>query len=151
MVRTDRDGLGARVSPKGKITFQLRYYYNGSEAAKRVDLGSYPAMPLVEARQETLRLRGLIEKGRYIEANPLADITGHEDLQIGSTCVDWEHLTRLFAESRAEAQPTRRRFDSRQPLDLPGIAGPAATGRVDQLLLKAARHHGDMTTEMPVE
>jgi hypothetical protein len=63
----------------------------------------------------------------------------------------WEHLTRLFAESRAEAQPTRRRFDSRQPLDLPGIAGPAATRRVDQLLLKAARHHGDMTTEMPVE
>jgi Arm DNA-binding domain len=92
MVRTDRDGLGARVSPKGKITFQLRYYYNGSEAAKRVDLGSYPAMPLVEARQETLRLRGLIEKGRYIEANPLADITGHEDLQIGSTCVDTKNV-----------------------------------------------------------
>ena len=39
LVRSDRDGLGARVSPKGKITFQLRYYYNGGEEAKRVDLG----------------------------------------------------------------------------------------------------------------
>lgn len=38
-VRSDRDGLGVRVSPNGKITFQLRYRYDG--AAKRVDLGTY--------------------------------------------------------------------------------------------------------------
>ena len=435
IVKTDRDGLGARVSPKGKITFQLRYYYHGSEQAKRVDLASYPSMSLVEARQESLRLRGLLEKGhdpaivlrteeqvivtaetfeglfrkwhesvckkkkkghreilrsheiytfptlgnipvrnislqmwlgllealaedipgiadriltnskqflkwcrkrQYIEVNPLADITGHEDLQIEkarevraltddeikwvfraiersrmalknrvftllclfygnrgaelrlakkddfdfvrmvwtvppenhkigaitgkpllrpitpvseflirmamqlagkskfimpsedpmvpmthSFCVHfpynimqylrryenremphwsmhdlrktartnlskfaqwhvaeialghvlpgdwrlydnhdylaemttaysayWEHLARLFAESRAEAQPTRRRFDTRQHLNLPGIAVPPPTRRVDQLLLKAAHHRGN-STEMP--
>ncbi len=34
LVKNDRDGLGSRVSPKGKITFQLRYYYNGSDEAK---------------------------------------------------------------------------------------------------------------------
>lgn len=63
LVRADRDGLGARVSPKGKITFQLRYYYNGSEAGKRVDLGSYPLMSLKQAREETLRLRSKLEQG----------------------------------------------------------------------------------------
>jgi len=63
LVKTDRDGLGARVSPKGKITFQLRYYYNGSDQAKRVDLGSYPLMSLIEAREETRRLRKQLEGG----------------------------------------------------------------------------------------
>jgi hypothetical protein len=58
--RADRDGLGARVSPKGKITFQLRYYFNGSKDAKRVDLGSYPLMSLKQAREETLKLTGTI-------------------------------------------------------------------------------------------
>jgi hypothetical protein len=47
----------------------------------------------------------------------------------------WAHLGRLFAESRAEAQPTRRRFDTRQQLDLPGLVVPATLGKIDQLLL----------------
>jgi len=34
----DRDGLGVRVTPKGKIVFQLRYRYDGKHS--RVDLGS---------------------------------------------------------------------------------------------------------------
>ncbi len=38
--RGDREGLGVRVTPKGKITFQLRYRYQG--AAKRLD--SYPRL-----------------------------------------------------------------------------------------------------------
>lgn len=36
--RADRDGLGVRVTPKGRITFQVRFYYGGSQ--HRVDLGS---------------------------------------------------------------------------------------------------------------
>lgn len=48
--RGDREGLGVRITPKGKITFQLRYRYQG--AAKRLDLGSYPLMSLKEARSE---------------------------------------------------------------------------------------------------
>ena len=51
--RGDREGLGVRVTPKGKITFQLRYRYQG--AAKRLDLGSYPLMSLKEARREAQR------------------------------------------------------------------------------------------------
>ena len=55
LVKADRDGLCARVSPKGKVTYSLRYYYNSSR--KRIDLGSYPLMSLKEARGEALRLR----------------------------------------------------------------------------------------------
>jgi integrase len=63
MLRADRDGLGARISPKGKITFQLRHYFGGSRNARRVDLGSYPLMDLKKARGETLRLRAKLEQG----------------------------------------------------------------------------------------
>lgn len=59
--RGDRDGLGVRITPKGKITFQLRYRYQGKP--KRLDLGSYPLMSLKEARSEAQRLRAQHEQG----------------------------------------------------------------------------------------
>ena len=59
--RTDRDGLAARITPKGKITFQIRLRYDGRQ--HRLDIGSYPAMSLKEARAETLRLNGRAEQG----------------------------------------------------------------------------------------
>lgn len=59
--RGDRDGLSVRITPKGKITFQLRYRYHG--AAKRLDLGSYPLMSLKEARGQAQRLRAHHEQG----------------------------------------------------------------------------------------
>ena len=62
LIKSDRDGLAARVSPKGKITWQLRYRHNGSD--KRVDLGSYPATTLKSAREESARLRASVETGR---------------------------------------------------------------------------------------
>lgn len=58
---TDRDAMGVRISPKGKIVFQLRYRYNGKQ--KRVDLGSYPNLSLKNARIEADRLRAELERG----------------------------------------------------------------------------------------
>lgn len=58
---SDRDGLGVRVTPRGKITFQLRYRYGGT--AKRLDLGTYPLMSLKEARAEAQRRKGQLEQG----------------------------------------------------------------------------------------
>lgn len=60
-VKADRDGLSARVSPKGKITYAMRYYHNNTR--KRVDLGSYPLMSIKEARAEVTRLRKKLEQG----------------------------------------------------------------------------------------
>lgn len=59
--RGDREGLGVRITPRGKITFQLRYRYDGWP--KRLDLGSYPLMSLKEARAEAQRLRARHEQG----------------------------------------------------------------------------------------
>ena len=59
--RGDREGLGVRMTPKGKITFQIRYRYEGKP--KRLDLGSYPLMSLKEARAEAQRLRARHEQG----------------------------------------------------------------------------------------
>lgn len=59
--RSDREGLGVRVTPRGKITFQLRYRYDGRP--RRLDLGSYPLMSLKEARAEAQRLRARHEQG----------------------------------------------------------------------------------------
>ncbi|PHS23225.1 MAG: integrase [Methylophaga sp.] len=61
LVKADRDGLSARVSPKGKITFTMRYYYG--ETRKRLDIGSYPLLTLKEAREEVTRLRKQLEQG----------------------------------------------------------------------------------------
>lgn len=58
---SDRDGLGVRVTPKGKIVFQLRYRYDGKH--KRADLGSYPALNLKAARAESQRLKAQLEQG----------------------------------------------------------------------------------------
>jgi len=59
--RSDRDGLGVRITPNGKITYQLRYRYDGG--AKRLDLGTYPLLPLKDARAEVQRLKAQLEQG----------------------------------------------------------------------------------------
>ncbi|MBC68387.1 MULTISPECIES: site-specific integrase [Acinetobacter] len=59
--KSDRDSLSARVSAKGKITFQIRFRFDGRGA--RIDLGSYPLISLKEAREKALEIRSLIEKG----------------------------------------------------------------------------------------
>ena len=62
IVKADRDGLSARVSPKGKIVFQFRYRFDGKQ--QRVDIGTYPLMKLAEARNELDRLRAVLDQGR---------------------------------------------------------------------------------------
>lgn len=60
--KADRDGLSVRISPKGKVVFQFRYRWNGK--ADRLDIGSYPATSLKEARDLTLFYRGELEQHR---------------------------------------------------------------------------------------
>ena len=61
-VEPDRDGLSVRVSPKGKITFQMRFRYEGKQA--RLDLGSYPNLTLLQARKELQKMKGVLEAGQ---------------------------------------------------------------------------------------
>lgn len=62
LTKADSDGMSARVSPKGKVTFQLRYRYAGKQC--RLDLGTYPLVTLKQARQEAERMRAVLESGR---------------------------------------------------------------------------------------
>jgi integrase len=57
----DRDAMSVRITPKGKIIFQLRYRYNNKQ--HRLDLGSYPNLSLKNARSEVSRLKAELEKG----------------------------------------------------------------------------------------
>src|SRR5690606_28715083 len=66
-VKSDRDGLSVRVSPLGKIVYQLRYRHAGK--AKRVDLGTYPLMSLKAARTMSQELRAALEQGHDPKQN----------------------------------------------------------------------------------
>lgn len=61
LVKSDRDGLSARVTPRGKVIWQIRYRIEGKQ--QRLDLGTYPAMTLKQARDAAQNRRGQIEQG----------------------------------------------------------------------------------------
>jgi hypothetical protein len=57
----DMDGLSLAVSPQGGKSRHFRYYWNGKQ--KRMSLGTYPEVPLREARQARDEARALLAKG----------------------------------------------------------------------------------------
>ncbi|MDC9589961.1 Arm DNA-binding domain-containing protein [Xenorhabdus sp. XENO-10] len=60
--KSDRDGLSVRITPKGKIIFQFRYRWNGK--GDRIDIGTYPATGLKDARDSVIFYRGELEQHR---------------------------------------------------------------------------------------
>ncbi|MDQ9987712.1 Arm DNA-binding domain-containing protein, partial [Acinetobacter baumannii] len=80
----DRDAMSVRISPKGKVVFQLRYRFAGK--AERLDLGTYPHLSLKDARIKASEMRSLLDKGqnpkveervkqqKYIEASTLKEV-----------------------------------------------------------------------------
>jgi len=84
----DRDSMSVRVSPKGKIVFQLRYRFAGK--AERLDLGSYPHLSLKDARSKAYEMRALLDKGQ----NPKIEIRVQQQKYIDATTLkevftDW--------------------------------------------------------------
>lgn len=62
LTKSDRDGLSVRVTPKGKVIFQFRYRWN--DKGERIDIGTYPATGLKDARDSAVFYRGEIEHHR---------------------------------------------------------------------------------------
>ncbi|MBZ7265221.1 site-specific integrase [Klebsiella oxytoca] len=58
---TDGDGLSARITPTGTISFQFRYRWHGKPV--RLTIGRYPATSLKEARVIVGEMRELYMKG----------------------------------------------------------------------------------------
>lgn len=82
--KSGRDGLSVRVTPKGKIIFQMRYRYD--KKLQRLDVGSYPLISLKEAREENQRLKKELEQGhnpkivRQLEKQAIMEATSLESL-----------------------------------------------------------------------
>lgn len=55
---TYKNGLGIRVSPKGKVTWIYRFVLKGNQA--KMKIGEYPAMKIKEATEERDRLAELV-------------------------------------------------------------------------------------------
>lgn len=86
--KADRDGLSVRVSAKGKIKFQMRFYYSGKQ--QRCDIGSYPLMTLADARKECQRYRAELEQGmdpRIVKRIERQEIANAGTLQ--TTFMEW--------------------------------------------------------------
>jgi integrase len=57
----DRDGLSARVSPKGVISFNYRFRWQGKQ--QRIKVGRYPDTTLSEARDKISDYRKILSQG----------------------------------------------------------------------------------------
>lgn len=58
---TDSDGLGIRITPKGVISFQFRFRWEGKQ--HRLGLGRYPSLTIREARNMVADLRESVDRG----------------------------------------------------------------------------------------
>ncbi len=83
---TDSDGLSARITPIGTITFQYRYRWNGK--AVRLTVGRYPATSLKDARAIVSELRAVYTKG----INPKNYFNREEGMLTLKECLErwWE-------------------------------------------------------------
>ena len=61
VVLSDGGGLGARVSKLGKVRWQFRYKIDG--VSKRIDLGDYPDLSLLKARDASQQCREWLADG----------------------------------------------------------------------------------------
>ncbi|HGM6858983.1 TPA: tyrosine-type recombinase/integrase [Serratia rubidaea] len=83
---SDADGLSARISPKGVITFQYRYRWHGK--AQRLGIGRYPAVALKDARAITSELRILYDRG--IDPRQYFETKGNADTKVTvKDCLDY--------------------------------------------------------------
>ena len=82
---TDSDGLGIRITPKGVISFQFRFRWEGKQ--NRMGLGRYPALTLREARNIVADLRESADKG--IDPRSLTGNNKSQDKPTVKDCLDY--------------------------------------------------------------
>jgi integrase len=106
----DRDGLSIRVSPRGVISFQRRFRWQGKPA--RVKFGNYPELSLSDARKANDRAKESAKKGidpRFEER------AGGRQVDMGPVTVRkaldyW--LTNYADLNMKSAQKARRMFEN---------------------------------------
>lgn len=104
----DRDSISVRISVKGKITFQLRYRFVGK--AHRLDLGSYPAVSLKEARTQGDKYRAALEQGQDPKQVKLKEALSHQEAYTFTQLFE-EWYERYCKPSKASHDQVRRSFE----------------------------------------
>lgn len=104
----DRDSISVRISVKGKITFQLRYRFVGK--AHRLDLGSYPAVSLKEARTQGDKYRAALEQGQDPKQVKLKEALSHQEAYTFTQLFE-EWYERYCKPSKASHSEVRRSFE----------------------------------------
>lgn len=104
----DRDSMSVRISPKGKIVFQLRYRFAGK--GERLDLGTYPHLSLKDARSKVSEMRSLLDKGM----NPKVEIRVQQQKYIDATTLkevfdDWYES--YCVKKKTSAKDIRNSFE----------------------------------------
>jgi len=104
----DRDSISVRISALGKITFQLRYRY--SNKGHRLDLGSYPAMSLKEARTQGDKYRAALEQGQDPKQVKLREKLSHQQAYtFGKLFEEW--YERCCKPTKTSHNEIRRSFE----------------------------------------
>ncbi len=104
----DRDAMGVRITPKGKIIFQLRYRYNGKQ--NRLDLGSYPNITLKNARLESARLRAELERGYDPKQVKLQELVSIQDAYTFEKLF-YEWYEKFCLPNKGSAHQIKRSFE----------------------------------------
>ena len=85
---SDKEGLGAKVSPKGRVSFIYQYRFQGKVSS--ITMARYPDMSIKEAREWLPKFRNWIKQG----INPKEAYKGNESSQGGRVTIqalanDW--------------------------------------------------------------
>jgi len=106
--KTDRDGMSVRVSAKGKITFQLRFWHDSKQC--RVDIGSYPLISLSEARQKLIKLKADVEQGNDPRITKKISKQGNIDaITVSGLFYKWHEL--YCSKNKKDHEQIKRSFE----------------------------------------
>lgn len=129
-----------RVSPKGVIAFQWRYYWAGKQ--QRITLGRYPALSLQAARIRAGELRLDLERGQ----DPKGSNTQHEQMTLDDCIDQWfeMYVKRQLKESTQllyynQQQFLRGSFPGRAVESIEAKEWAAYFNNLEQENLKKAR------------
>ncbi len=93
-----RTGLGVRLSPKGRKSWNYMFRFDGK--ARRLTLGTYPAMSLASARVKHANAKELLAKGTDPAARQLEHKRAERDAETVNDIAE-EYLEKW-------ARPTKR-------------------------------------------
>lgn len=102
-----RTGLGVRVSPAGRKSWVFMYRFGGK--ARRMGLGTYPALGVAEARMKHAKAKVLLEKGIDPGAQELAHKRAEQSAETVADLIE-EYLEKWARPRKRSAHEDERQL-----------------------------------------